>query len=82
MTTKYDQAYMGDEIEGHHFSAIRDSLNTLVTALVGSESLSKIWWQTPNKAFNNRTPNSLLNREEWIKVKDYLFHHAYCGGGS
>ena len=54
----------------------RSSLNRLVCALVG-EALANRWWNSPNKAFDNRTPMSLMNEDEWTTVRDYLLHYAY-----
>lgn len=56
-------------------------LNRLVVALVGEEH-SDLWWNSPNKAFNDSPPLSYMNEAEWTKVRDYLMFHAYCGGGS
>jgi hypothetical protein len=56
----------------------KETLNRLVVALVG-DRLSKDWWKSPNKAFDGRSPESLMNEEEWTLVRDYLFNHAYGG---
>lgn len=64
-------------MDKYHFK----SLNLLVEALVGT-SLSDKWWESPNKAFNNRPPMTYMNDAEWTYVRDYLLHHAYVGGGS
>ena len=61
----------------YHYS----SLNRLVEGLVGG-SLSSDWWNKPNKAFEDRAPISLMNEQEWIRVRDYLMFHAYGVGGS
>ena len=59
---------------------LKSICNDLVIGLVGEEN-STLWWSSPNKAFQNRTPD-----EQWEKGSDqvinYLMHHAYCGGGS
>lgn len=55
-----------------------ETLNRLVIALVGDKS-SKDWWKSPNKAFEDRPPESLMNEQEWTRVRDYLFNHAYGG---
>jgi hypothetical protein len=54
----------------------RSTLNRLVAALAG-EKLSSVWWNSPNKAFDDRTPDSLMNEEEWTRVRDYLMNYAY-----
>ena len=56
----------------------RATLNRIVTSLVG-DKLSGDWWTSPNKAFEGRTPESLMNEEEWTRVRDYLMNHAYGG---
>ena len=56
----------------------KETLNRLVVALVG-DKLSKDWWNSSNHAFDGRTPESLMNKEEWTRVRDYLFDHAYGG---
>lgn len=57
------------------------SLNRLVEGLVGG-ALTQKWWNNPNKAFEDRPPISLMNEQEWIRVRDYLMFHAYGTGGS
>lgn len=42
----------------------------LVIALVGKD-MADTWWNTPNKAFNNRTPASLWLEHPYV-VYDYL----------
>jgi hypothetical protein len=58
----------------------RATCNTLVESLVG-KAHAATWWTSPNRAFDNRTPET-----QWSKgsdtVVDYLMHHAYAGGGS
>jgi hypothetical protein len=56
----------------------RNLLNRLVIALVGPQA-SAWWWTSPNKAFEDRTPESLMNETEWTRVRDYLMNHAYGG---
>lgn len=49
----------------------------LITAMVGKDLVDQ-WWTSPNRAFDNTTPN-----EQWIKDPDsvytYLMQHAYGG---
>lgn len=59
----------------------KDRLNPVVVALVGEE-LSEGWWDSPNKAFYNKTPNQVVGTSEFNHVKDYLMFHAFAGGGS
>jgi hypothetical protein len=56
----------------------KDTLNRIVVSLVG-DKLSTDWWKSPNKAFDGRTPESLMNEEEWTQVRKYLMDHAYGG---
>ena len=54
----------------------KETLNRIVVSLVG-DKLSTDWWNSANQAFDGRTPESLMNEEEWTQVRDYLLHHAY-----
>ena len=63
-------------VDKYHFS----TLNCLVEGLCGSGN-ADLWWNSPNKAFNNRTPLSYMNEAEWKYVRDYLMWHAYGAGG-
>jgi hypothetical protein len=56
----------------------KDTLNRLVVALVG-DKLSADWWKSPNQAFYGRTPESLMNEQEWTIVRNYLMNQAYGG---
>jgi hypothetical protein len=56
----------------------KDTLNRLVVALIG-DNLSHSWWVSPNQAFEGRPPESLMNEQEWTRVRDYLMNHAYGG---
>ena len=54
----------------------KETLNRIVVSLVG-DKLSTDWWNSANQAFDGRTPESLMNEQEWTQVRDYLLHHAY-----
>lgn len=54
----------------------RATLNRIVISLIG-DKLAPQWWMSPNKAFEDRPPESLMNEQEWNRVRDYLMHHAY-----
>ncbi len=56
----------------------KETLNRIVVSLVG-DKLSTDWWNSPNQAFDGRTPESLMNEEEWTRVRNYLMDHAYGG---
>ena len=59
------------------FRAIADQL---VTSMVGPNQVAT-WWASPNRAFDDRTPET-----QWAQGSDsvvnYLMHHAFSGGGS
>jgi len=52
----------------------------LVIALVGKD-LADDWWNTPNRAFDMRTPAGMWI-EDYQRVYNYLMHHGFVGGGS
>lgn len=44
----------------------------MLLALLGSQELVIRWWDSPNKAFDMKTPNELWESGEKETVKDYL----------
>jgi hypothetical protein len=48
-----------------------DKYNRILHALLGSEELVQKWWASPNKAFDEMTPNEMLNRDK-DRVNNYL----------
>jgi uncharacterized protein (DUF2384 family) len=54
------------------------TLNRIVVTLVG-DKLSGDWWNSPNRAFEDRKPIDLMNEAEWTRVRNYLMDHAYGG---
>jgi hypothetical protein len=48
-----------------------DKYNRILYALLGSQELVQKWWESPNKAFDEMTPNEMLNRDK-DRVKNYL----------
>jgi len=58
----------------------RNIANNLVASMVGPNMVDS-WWTSPNKAFDDRTPEA-----QWQlgsdRVVNYLMHHAFSGGGS
>jgi hypothetical protein len=58
----------------------RNIANNLVASMVGP-NLAESWWTSPNRAFDDRTPEA-----QWQSGSDavvnYLMHHAFSGGGS
>lgn len=56
----------------------KETLNRLVIGLVGDDWV-QVWWKSPNRAFEGRTPESLMNEQEWTRVRNYLMDSAYGG---
>jgi hypothetical protein len=56
----------------------KETLNRLVVGLVG-DKLSDSWWKSPNRAFDGRAPQELMNETEWHRVRNYLMDSAYGG---
>ena len=54
--------------------------NVLVIAMIGKAE-SDLWWNSPNRAFDMRTPIDMWD-EDYKRVYNYLMHHAFVGGGS
>jgi hypothetical protein len=54
--------------------------DTLIANMVGDEWV-QVWWNSPNLAFDGRTPEA-----QWAvgsdAVVNYLMHYAFAGGGS
>jgi hypothetical protein len=57
---------------------IKLTLNKYLYAMLGRSELIDQWWDSPNKAFDNKTPNEIyLSGEEGRKkVADYIMFHA------
>jgi hypothetical protein len=58
----------------------RTIADQLVAGMVG-EQLVADWWASPNRAFDDRTPEAQWS-EGSDRVVNYLMHHAFSGGGS
>ena len=54
--------------------------HVLVIALVGKD-LADDWWNSPNRAFDMRTPAGMWI-DDYMIVYNYLMHHGFAGGGS
>jgi hypothetical protein len=58
----------------------RTIADQLVASMVGP-AMTADWWASPNRAFDDLTPEA-----QWAKGSDrvvnYLMHHAFAGGGS
>lgn len=59
---------------------IKVTLNRILLSLVGREELVEEWWVSPNKAFEQKTPNEvyLSSDEGRQQVIDYILW--YYGG--
>lgn len=56
--------------------ASRFRCDSMLTALLGKEQVTT-WWNSPNRAFENRTPNEQWKVDRRI-VENYLY--AQCSG--
>jgi hypothetical protein len=56
-----------------HLAKLRS--NALVIAMVGKDHADQ-WWDTPNKAFDERTPVGMWV-EDWQKVYLYLMNRGF-----
>lgn len=58
----------------------RTIADQLVSSLVGTDHVAA-WWDSPNRAFDDRTPE-----QQWAsgsdQVVNYLMAHAFGGGGT
>lgn len=50
----------------------KDNLNDVLYAMLGSRHLVDSWWQSPNKAFDNKCPCDV----ELSKVEEYIMWYA------
>jgi hypothetical protein len=49
-------------------------LNIALFAMLGSDNLVKRWWESPNRAFEDKTPNQMCEEDEQ-RVIDYVLDH-------
>lgn len=52
--------------------------NTMLLGLLGSDALVEKWWNSPNKAFDNKCPVDIDEKD----VVSYLMWHSFGVGGS
>ena len=57
--------------ENHDIIQINQALN----ALGVTGSLQEKWWNTPNNAFDRKTPSEVLKEEGSDKIKGYLIRY-------
>ena len=50
----------------------------MLMAMLGSDKLVNQWWNSPNKAFDNKRPVDVDQDE----VRKYLMFHTFGYGGS
>jgi hypothetical protein len=65
-------------------TTVKVTLNRLLFAMIGRAELVDLWWDSPNKAFDGKTPNEvyLSGEEGRQKVINYIHFHANASGGS
>lgn len=49
-------------------------LNIMLFAMLGSDDLVNKWWESPNLAFENKTPNQMYDEDE-RQVIDYVLSY-------
>ena len=61
---------------------VKAELNRYLFAMIGRADLVEQWWESPNKAFDNATPNSVYwqGEEGRRQVAQYIFTCAEGGG--
>ena len=52
----------------------KQDLNTCLFAMLGSDELVNKWWESPNLAFENKTPNEVYEENEQ-QVIDYVLSY-------
>lgn len=52
--------------------------NSMLMAMLGSDALVEKWWNSPNKAFDNKCPVDVDQKD----VVEYLMFHTFGYGGS
>ena len=52
--------------------------NSMLMAMLGSDALVEKWWNSPNKAFDNKCPVDVDQKD----VVEYLMFYTFGYGGS
>ena len=62
----------------------KETCDRLLASMLGSWDLVEKWWNSPNRAFDGKHPINVfeMNEEGKKDVINYIFHHAFCGGGT
>lgn len=53
----------------------KEIIDLLLLSVLGSKDLVNKWWQSPNKAFNNKTPEQQY-QEDQEEVITYITSHT------
>jgi hypothetical protein len=61
---------------------VKVELNRVLFAMLGRYDLVEGWWDSPNRAFNHKTPNEVYwaNDEGRARVARYIYSHAEASG--
>lgn len=54
--------------------SIKRKLNVCLFAMLGNDDLVNRWWESPNLAFENKTPNEMYEENEQ-QVIDYVLSY-------
>lgn len=55
-------------------NSIKRKLNVCLFAMLGNDDLVNSWWESPNLAFENKTPNEMYEENEQ-QVIDYVLSY-------
>lgn len=55
--------------------SLKEKLDQVLKAMLGSDELVRHWWNGPNRAFNNRTPSDMFDIDPDIVVS-YILGYA------
>jgi len=58
----------------------RTTINQSLLALLGSKSLVKLWWKSPNRGLKGEVPNALWKQGKHLQVMMYLLSHVHYEG--
>jgi hypothetical protein len=56
----------------------RKFCDQMLMAMIGRQELVESWWQSPNKAFEDATPDAVWDVDPMLVVR-YLMGHTYSG---
>jgi len=58
----------------------RTRVNSALLSLLGSKSLVKLWWKSPNKGLKGEVPNTLWKQGRCLQVMMYVLAHSQMEG--